>query len=1111
MIKFLHVSDFHFSAENLEVCKANGKAVYDAAVMNNIDFILSSGDWWDRPHYATEKDGILEAQKIVKSWQAVCPVAMIYGTPSHEAPGSLDIFQDVVILQPGETYGYNRKQDDYFGGLNKAIGGCKDLDNIDCILFGIPEVNKKNIHALSSLSAEEANAEAGKLYIDYVTKYVAPMRSKYSNLPAVCAVHGNFSDSGKMTSDVIMKASDIVIHTDELRIANMTYWSAGHIHKPKDFKNVNMSYPGSWGKTWGEVGFLPHFNMVSIEGNEIYDVEQLPYGTPQREKVSLPFTKWKDGVAYWVQTTDKEFILPENVHPWSKIEIKQAEKTSKRITDEQARNVKSLWDLFTLIDPAVDKNLKKKVDLISEKITSGITDKKDISVQSVKIKGCIFFEEQEVSFDISKLSDGLVSISGENGSGKSSLLSFLSPYPVVIGKDTRSGKQSAIKDFFRGKESSIRKSININNDIHEHIITVKAAHTQTPKVECYLNVNGSPALECGTFDEMFDMCEKLYGSYEDYLLTSFYVQPQQGKTKSSLMSANMTEIRNLVQNIAGVDREKEKRFALDKVNDLADEIHDTEITLTAKKENVGDVDSIEAEILNTENILKAREIDRKGLENIGKDLSDKNKILLDKQIENEKNTTLFNSVNDSIDDLTAKINTKENENIDYKKQSSSLLENKEKLEKHNKIKEKITLEENKINDIKIKNLETQARIDSLLSAYSSEKSEYDSTKRKLEHDILNEKNVVHSANELIKTISKPCEFCGKLSSSVEKEVLEYKDRINQAGTKTKEFEIKLSELKEIPKPDTSNLIIVELNELKLDSLKSDSAFLLSDTLLLSIIKMGEEAAIKIKHNNELIKQYKSEMSLLEDKLFTIQIDDDIDEKVIASNKELEEVRTKYTAATATITELQSSIKHLTEKKEAIQAAEKEVNALTSKLEKLNSESTDWKYISKMLGSDKIPALELDIIIGSIDEEATRILEFFLDGRYSVNTVTQIQNKKKLVDKFDIVIHDAETGKEKSFLAFSPGVKAFLSDAYVKSLVMKRNEKSAISYNPIILDEIDGPISAKRVPQFYHMQLKYYNEIPKTVLIVSHSKESVQFIDHSIDIESLKITEENSNV
>jgi hypothetical protein len=119
----------------------------------------------------------------------------------------------------------------------------------------------------------------------------------------------------------------------------------------------------------------------------------------------------------------------------------------------------------------------------------------------------------------------------------------------------------------------------------------------------------------------------------------------------------------------------------------------------------------------------------------------------------------------------------------------------------------------------------------------------------------------------------------------------------------------------------------------------------------------------------------------------------------------------------------------------------------------------------------------------------------------VATETQGAGKAGSVDRFDIVVHDSETGDARSFMKFSPGQKAFFADAYVKALVRQRNERAHRSYKPVIMDESDGPIEPGLVADYYEMQRRYWMDCP--VLAVSHSPASHEHIEYSIDIEELK--------
>jgi hypothetical protein len=105
-----------------------------------------------------------------------------------------------------------------------------------------------------------------------------------------------------------------------------------------------------------------------------------------------------------------------------------------------------------------------------------------------------------------------------------------------------------------------------------------------------------------------------------------------------------------------------------------------------------------------------------------------------------------------------------------------------------------------------------------------------------------------------------------------------------------------------------------------------------------------------------------------------------------------------------------------------------------------------------------------------------------------------------VDRFDIKIHDSDAGIEKSMLKHSPGEKAFLTDAYVKALIRQRNERLNRRYDPVILDEADGPINPARISAYYEMQRSYWDGTH--VLVASHNPASHEHIDSRIEMREI---------
>ena len=226
------------------------------------------------------------------------------------------------------------------------------------------------------------------------------------------------------------------------------------------------------------------------------------------------------------------------------------------------------------------------------------------------------------------------------------------------------------------------------------------------------------------------------------------------------------------------------------------------------------------------------------------------------------------------------------------------------------------------------------------------------------------------------------------------------------------------------------------------------------------------------------------------------IDMQVETQVLAdARKALQDVTDRIAALTTDINHADQLIKNIELANAALDARR---SKLAASLETLNA----WKRADTMLAPAKIPAMELEASLDGIDAEATRRVRPYRNGRYIFKSVTQKEGSKNVVDKFDIMIHDCETGRERSFLSYSVGEKSFFNDAYVKALVRVRTSRMKTSYSPIILDEADSFIEIPMIPQFYDIQKEYYAESNAKVLVVSHSPDAGNFIQNTKDMKEL---------
>lgn len=1120
-MRYLSVPDFHFSPKWGEVSVKIAKTVAKVAKEKQVDLIVLPGDLYDAPIMVTDKGGINQLRRIMKMWLAICPVVAIEGTPSHDGPGCYGPLEDMglVVLKPNKVYGFK----------DSKIGDASA--DSELILFGIPELDKHTLQARLSLPADKANGKALELLEQYLVEFVAPNRAMFPNIPALGLLHGNVSDAHKEnTSDIILRSSDIVIHTEMLALAGLDRWELGHIHTPWESQVINAGYAGYPGidhNPWGKRDFVPAMNLGDISAdyvenlNFIIETSRIPYGTPMRKKIYKPMDVYDPSIAYWLVSKEPSYQFPEGMHEWSRITFDEERKETRRVTAEQAEGVKKLSDLFRLIDPQVSDDAIELVDTIPES-KAHIGNPVDIRMTSLTVQGCIFFRGKTVEFDLSKLADGVTAIRGDNGSGKSSLLSFCTPYPLVVGKDTSSGRISAIKDFFTGKESLIRKTFLVNGSKHEHLITIKGAHTQSPKVECYLTIDGLPQLDCGTFDEMMESCERLYGPFSDYRLTTFYEQPLQSpKSTSSLMSASMTDIRNLVQNIAGIDRDEEKRYALDRLSECESEAQKLSNWVVGAQSMCEDEQALIA--------LKQGHIEAKPAlmqrieesEKVGKHLKDKLDKLQERKSDSDaearrkynddqsKQKLAF--ANDQIAKQIVAIRESQGEVEAIKKQladnDANVAEVKRIEELEHKAKQAGWDYDSKVAEIAKLRRAWQDDIQRVTQANEKAIIEYQGKQQMIVRDLDVSESSIQAAKRKIEAYDNPCPKCGYIDPDSQKIIDANRSNIESIEKHITEKQAELKAMNQplpVAEPEKpASLIEAEKNlgdrpsfdiPKKPACLSTFEVNTLRDTLSDAL-----NADSKISELEGRFKANAEAIALLEAEVY--MIDPEIVIKLEDTRTAYETERKNWSDLHAELSTIDARISDAEQRIERARAQREAIAQAMKKAERQTEKAAIWKYISGMLMPSKIPALELELLLDSIDAEATRIIEPYHEGQFAIRTETQSEGKQGSVDRFDIMIYDAETGEERSFMKHSPGQKAFFSDAYVKALVRQRNQRSQRSYAPVIMDESDGPIQPELVGQYYEMQRRYWN-LP--VLVVSHSPASHEHIEYAIDIEEVKV-------
>lgn len=1128
MIKYLSCPDMHWSDVWLEVSKNNLKAVIKAAQDNKVDFVLFPGDIFDHALYATEKGTVNEIIDLISELKSVCPVAAIYGTPSHDYIGCYYPLEKVglQILQPGKMYGW-------WNGAHVGVKGTfiaeatkentsHEVGTPDCLLFGLPEVTKEWFQAQHpDVSADSVNAAATNAVHDIIRNEYAPMRSAYPDIPAVLMLHGNVSDAmdrGAET-DVILKASDIVIRTSVLAEANFTRCELGHIHTPWESKRIEAGYSGYSGldrTPWNHLDFVPAMTLVTIDGTQVVNKTRIPYGTPERRKISKPLASYDSKIAYWLDTDDTTAVDPAKLgaHPWSRVTYRTDTQVERRVDVSGLESAKTLPELGKLYDKNITPAQLEKLAEAERNVPQTPIVQRDVLVADVTVIGCTMMHGKSAHIEISKLPDGLVQIIGANGSGKSSLLGWCTPYPCFVGKDTDSGRNSAIKDFFDQPKSGIQKTIYLNGAKHEHLITIRGAHTKTPKTECYLTIDGVPQLEKATFDQMMAKCEELYGTLSDYLMTAFYVQPLQGKFESGLMTANMTTVRDLVQNIAGINHEQEKRYCLDKANEIDVSTKAERIKIDTERGLITDDSDINEQIKESEekhNKFVYFEGEAKKEVTLAESAYTAAKSKFDHEQEQiEHKASVISKINNLIAEKAAK--RARAERLGLEADNASMYADKLKTDESIKAAYNAALEQRA--DVDKRNSDKQlayqsakARMQELLAIVDSKKAaardKYNKAHTKWLQQKLNEESKLQrrlSLEQRIKDINKPCPNCGYIDPSIKSTIDKIQEEINNIDFYTLESEPVYFD----PELSTERTEYAQLMKIPQPQLETFTMPIrgLSDTDIAQYKQIVDSAASKKTEaemiQNEILPSLEKQISELTAERDAIKIEtiDITKEKteLSAARARLQEITDEISKTEAQITQLKQQLADNATRRAEL---DKRESMLASQLNALK----DWQYLADMLSASHLPAMELDAVLDTIDTQATQNVSLYRDGRYMYRTLTQKDGKSSVIDKFDIIVHDGETGEDKSLLKYSVGEKSFISDSYVKSLVNVRKTRTKTEYNPVISDEADSFIEISKIPDYYEMQKNYYGSGSR-VLVVSHSPDAGNYIQNHIDMKEI---------
>ena len=160
MIRLAHVADLHCCREHQEAAMKSLQTLADSIKKAPVDLVAIAGDTWDASMLNTEASGFNGFIDAIRNIADEAPVAMIYGTPSHDTDGSLEVFRKIsskhpiTILDPAQSYLLAGDGED--AEIVPDDGGVHP--SARAVILGVPEPRKKYLLANATAGKDELEA-----------------------------------------------------------------------------------------------------------------------------------------------------------------------------------------------------------------------------------------------------------------------------------------------------------------------------------------------------------------------------------------------------------------------------------------------------------------------------------------------------------------------------------------------------------------------------------------------------------------------------------------------------------------------------------------------------------------------------------------------------------------------------------------------------------------------------------------------------------------------------------------------------------------------------------------------------------------------------------------
>jgi DNA repair exonuclease SbcCD nuclease subunit len=669
-MKIVCLSDVHFCKDHADEALASLKCVEDYAKNNPVDMIGIAGDLFDSATLNSENARLSEFINAIKRLGDTAPTAMVYGTPSHDVDGSLEIFKTITckygitILDPGQAYFLAPMAGGIFpeSEANRFFNKETRL----AIVFGIPEPRKKYLLADTSVGKDETE-DAIREAMHKMCFLLAAKRRDYAALPCIVLYHGEVAGSTLQNDQTIERGTGISITIDDLCDIGADYYHLGHIHKPQRAGNLPAYYAGSiYPKNFGET-HQAGFNVVELTQAGPYgfnaEVDRVDLPHPQNMKIEvkqsdalklvknmtslLKNPEMVNGKRIWldmeIAKEDRAFINAEDLLtellgmgavPGSRVTLSDIPTETVRAAEITEVNTPAkkfeVWAENSSVK--YDGEILQKIVRLESEITMDTGRAAgEWELVSLRLRGSIGIKKgiykDEITLDFDTYADGLVALTGANGRGKTTLIENCHPYPQLLTRKGKLQDHFFLRDSFR---EVIYRNRAAGNELVKFLIQIDGQNKSGSCKHYIFDASGYPTLTSdyewiprpgvdGNLKPYEEALTTTFGPIELYQRTAHIAQ-RPTKNLPDLTDATAGEKKALFVELAGIDYlQRFADAAADKAKHEALKNHDAEIRAQMLQSAVDHKDTEAKGLQEAEESLKSAQRQLADITNQGKE------------------------------------------------------------------------------------------------------------------------------------------------------------------------------------------------------------------------------------------------------------------------------------------------------------------------------------------------------------------------------------------------------------------------------------------------------------------------------------------------------------